>query len=246
MSIYSLRTIILSVKSGDVAETEDLINKGADIDVTENGNNLLLLAIVYDQKDVARLLVARGINLNYRSQGGDDRTQYKSALDLTEEKGWDDLYELIERTSLANKNIPMAVVDGDSKLTKSLLEQGADINTVTDTGESLLMRAIRHGHWEVSELLISQGIDVAYVLVQRHQSANGKIETTKETARIYASKYGMPDIIQLIDRREGEYRQQGIIVQDPSEAELQINEKKPVNEDKTDSEKQRSHTCAVL
>uniref|UniRef100_A0ABM0M034 Tripartite motif-containing protein 2-like n=1 Tax=Saccoglossus kowalevskii TaxID=10224 RepID=A0ABM0M034_SACKO len=69
---------------------------------------------------------------------GDDRTQYKSALDLTEEKGWDDLYELIERTSLANK---------------------------TDTGESLLMREIRHGHREMSELLISQEIDVVYVLV---------------------------------------------------------------------------------
>ncbi|XP_077863207.1 uncharacterized protein LOC100375954, partial [Saccoglossus kowalevskii] len=100
-----------------------------------------------------------------QSPEGDDRTQYKSALDLTEEKGWDDLYELIERTSLANKNIPMAVVDGDSKLTKSLPEQGADINTVTDTGESLLMREIRHGHREMSELLISQEIDVVYVLV---------------------------------------------------------------------------------
>ncbi|XP_070569348.1 ankyrin repeat, SAM and basic leucine zipper domain-containing protein 1-like isoform X2 [Ptychodera flava] len=239
------KTIILAVRSGDVKETEELINKGADIDITENGRNLLMLAISNEQKDVAKLLISRGINLNYRNNQPGDHDQYKSGLDLAEEKGWDDIYELIERTSLANKNIPMAVDDGDAKLTKSLLGQGADINTITDTGESLLMRAIRHRHWEVCELLINQGIDVAYVLELKHETSNGKYETTRETARTYALRYQMPDVIQLIDKKLEEYKEQGITVDDRKEEPTRGNKEKIMNDKEPGTQKQ-SHTCRVL
>ncbi|XP_077997768.1 uncharacterized protein LOC144450894 [Glandiceps talaboti] len=240
------KTIILAVRSGDLKETEDLVNKGADIDVTENGKNLLMLAILYDQKDVAKLLISRGINLNYRNHTVGDTDQYKSALDLAEDKGWDDLYELIERTSLANKNIPMAVDDGDAKLTKSLLGQGADINTMTDTGESLLMRAIRHRHWTVCELLINHGIDVAYELELKHESSNGKVEITKDTGRTYAQRYSMPDVLQLIDKKMAEYKDQGITVETEEEVKPQGNKEKTVSTEGPTGHQKQSHTCSIL
>ncbi|XP_072033369.1 uncharacterized protein [Amphiura filiformis] len=124
------RDLIAAVKEGNIDEVRTLIQLGGDVNTTEDGCSLLMLAIMYGHSFIAQLLVNTGADVTYPifKISGDGEVR-KTALDYAAEHNMDCVHELIERRMLANKNIQMAVEDGNSRLTKSLLEQDADINT---------------------------------------------------------------------------------------------------------------------
>ncbi len=58
------------------------------------------------------------------------------------------------------KAIGAAVANGDTAEAQSLLDQGADPNSKTDNGKTLLMLAAYLGHTDIAKLLIDKGADV--------------------------------------------------------------------------------------
>lgn len=116
--------------SGDMAEVEALIAKGADVNAKdENDRTPLSWAAYYDKREVVELLISKGADVNAKDN-----------------VGMTPLHEAIRR--------------GKKEFALFLISKGADVNAKALWGKTPLHFAASEGHKDIIETLISKGADV--------------------------------------------------------------------------------------
>ena len=65
-----------------------------------------------------------------------------------------------EKANEFSQSLLQVAADGDIDQVKSLLSQGADVNTEDEKGQTALHLAVREGHVTMAELLLSKGAEV--------------------------------------------------------------------------------------
>jgi ankyrin repeat protein len=95
----------------------------------ENGCTILMIASYYGQKEVVKLLLENGVDVNAR-QYAEDYANGRTALMLAARNGHKEVVEL-------------------------LIEKGADVNAGDEYGKTALELAYEKGHKEIAELIKS-------------------------------------------------------------------------------------------
>jgi ankyrin repeat protein len=122
--------IIAAARNADLAAVRALLQKKADVNVTEgDGATALHWASYRDQLEIADLLLRSGAKVN-------------AANDLGATPLW------------------LAAQNGSAAMTRRLLQSGGDPNKPLAAGETPLMVAARSGNAEVVDLLAAKGADL--------------------------------------------------------------------------------------
>jgi ankyrin repeat protein len=155
---------------GDVGRVRNLIDNGADITTRDrDGWTPLDYAVLYDHKEVAKLLLAAAADPNGLADGGvRTRDCVRDALRCALREGYEDMAEL-----LINNNAPRAIQGGARetplywaaeygrlRTVKLLLAKGANVNASTREGYKPLGAALGQGYADIVETLIAAGADV--------------------------------------------------------------------------------------
>ncbi|MCL4360909.1 ankyrin repeat domain-containing protein [Candidatus Dependentiae bacterium] len=157
---------------GHTEEVKKLLESGTNINIKDRDGNTLLLLVSqnpYNTPDIANLLIQHGIDINAKNNQG------KTALDYANERGNKALANLlkskgaIEKIQIPNpqkdqyqKNISLieASKNGQLEEVKSLIANGAQVNTVDFKNQTPLIYATIAGSPEVVKFLIDHGADV--------------------------------------------------------------------------------------
>jgi hypothetical protein len=153
---YSLDQALLAkaVSSGEVAEVQTLLQKGASPNQKDKfGTPLLVVASRRGKLEMVRDLIAHGADMFAEGQGGGD------ALWIASAEGHDQVVEhLIEKGKDNAKFVASvrtafgaAVMAGQAKVIRHLIGGGADVNANTPLGQTPLMLASMRGQefiWE--------------------------------------------------------------------------------------------------
>ena len=123
--------LILAVQHGNLNMVKELINLGADINITDNiGLTPLYYSIYYNKPEVFKYLISKGANINIKSTNN-----CKTIIAEAVKKN------LIEAVTL-------------------LLEHGSDINTVDCYGNTPLMIVIDNKYNDIAKILIDKGAEI--------------------------------------------------------------------------------------
>lgn len=149
---------------GDLIKLDSLLGDSADINVLDsNGRSLLHSSIMCDQKEVFEHLIDRGIDINIEEKNG--MTPLLRAV-VRNRTGF--VERLLAMNAKANFNhankegitvLMQAILDDNTPTTKLLIENGADLNTVNQRGNTPLGIARREGLNHMVALLIANGAD---------------------------------------------------------------------------------------
>ena len=161
--------LIQAATQGQTWQVRALLDKGAKLETRDrqNGWTPLMWAARGGHVGTARLLLARGANVNRRSVG-DARTYMVLAegparvieQDVTARTTW----SRIGRFGSANNGITpliLASAGGYNLAAKELLSKGADVNARTSSGETALMAAAFNGYLPLVQTLLARGAGVA-------------------------------------------------------------------------------------
>lgn len=178
-----------AINSNDLALVRELLDKGADVDATEEDDYQNITNLMYASRDgkyeMVRLLLDYGANVNHKSYYG------ITALMFASTHGH---YEIIKL--LLDKGASVNEVDHDSRhsalmtaayeghiqVVKLLLERGANINFKNSYEDTALSCACEKDHKNVVELLLQSGAIVnERALVA--SSLNYEIQRLLETHR---------------------------------------------------------------
>ena len=99
-------------------------------------------------------------------------------------------FPMADRT-ISQPPLLAAVMHNHRKCARILLENGAHVDQTDDQGHSALSIAARHGHLEISELLVSSGADLS---LRSHRGGG--------TALQKARKYKHTKIVELLEKNE--------------------------------------------
>jgi|GEM_PF-1943737 len=161
-SQYGIPPLIQAVRRGDREVTERLLAENVPVDTT-TGKDLtaLCVAVLYEELDIARLLLDRGANPNALS---------KDFLALGVAISEEDLNGFTERfaaganvdpvTAAAMSPLHFAANRGNNELVKLLLDHGARPDGPTGPFASPVLQAACHRHRETVQLLLSRGADL--------------------------------------------------------------------------------------
>jgi len=174
-----------------------LISKGANVNVgDDDGFTPLMWATWWADKDMVELLISKGADVNQECNYG------CTALHYVAIKGKKDLVELlIAKGAAPISAIHLAVCAGDLVKVKSLVEEGADVDTRAkgSGGHTPLFAALFAGHNDVAKFLIAKGADVnakdmAGVTALHYMCEHGKRSMAElliaEGADVNAKDYG--------------------------------------------------------
>ena len=98
-----------------------------------------------------------------------------------------------EEISKLNNALLKAAVKGDALETEALLQAGADVDAISNSGQTALMYAVMRNHIEVVDLLLDAGADV-----------NAKIKSSGATALMYATMHGYTEVMRLLLNAEAD------------------------------------------
>lgn len=90
-----------------------------------------------------------------------------------------------------------AVYYNKKEKVKSLIENGADPNTINNGGYTALHIAARKGHYEIAEYLIDNRVNIEHNNIDKEQIYSG-IDDSRGTALHGACLYGYPNIVELL------------------------------------------------
>ncbi|HCB64278.1 MAG TPA: hypothetical protein DEP20_02775, partial [Fusobacteria bacterium] len=154
----------LAVQGNKLELCQLLLERGADVNSKNNsGITPLWLAVQGNKLELCQLLLERGANANFRNNGG------ITPLQLAEKYKNKKLHKLLLKHSSYFRNeaesesyspLALAAYNGDIDKCKSLLDEEANINTMTKNGLTPLHLAAQNGHTEVCELLIEKGAEI--------------------------------------------------------------------------------------
>ena len=150
-----------AVRAGDVAQAQNLIEAGTDLNaIGEDGETPLTSAVLGGHEALAVLLIDRGADIRARNSGGFTplhAAAYSNAVSLAER-----LIDLgIDVTDRNNKaGVPplhVAAEEGHAEVAKLLIDRGADVEAHEANGYTALTRAIWRGHTDVITVLQAAG-----------------------------------------------------------------------------------------
>ncbi|KAK3747914.1 hypothetical protein QZH41_000188 [Actinostola sp. cb2023] len=119
-----------AVCQGNESELRQLIDAGADINVTNNdGYTALMLAAENGKDEVVRTLIDAGADVNVTNKYG-------------------------------NTALVLAAINGKEEVARVLIVAGADVNVTDNDGDTALVLAAINGKEEVARVLIVAGADV--------------------------------------------------------------------------------------
>lgn len=121
-----------AAKRRDLAAVKGFIAKGANINAMDNfGGTALIAASSQGYKEVVRLLLAKGADVNAGANG-----------------------------NIADTALMVASAGGHTEVVQLLLDHGADVNVKSDLGTALTEASHWGGHKDIVQLLLAKGADV--------------------------------------------------------------------------------------
>lgn len=140
---------------GRTEMAEMLIAKGADIHAKdERGWTPLHYAARGGHKQLAEMVMAKGLNVNAKSKYGE------TPLDVAAMRGPDEVSGLLIAKGAKVDSLHCAAYIGDLAKVKSLIEEGADVDTKNSEDGTPLYAAAAGGQRNVADLLIRKGADM--------------------------------------------------------------------------------------
>ncbi|KLI14004.1 hypothetical protein SZ52_11850 [Brachyspira hyodysenteriae] len=174
--IDALYYAVESEKNYHFEVVKELLNAGADTDIIYGTRNILNVAIIGRcNLEKVKLLTEHGADINYSnfeygpviavaiSQGCIDIVKYLVSQGVNPAMTYTNVYSSYSGKSYSLLNA--AVRNKTTEIAEYLIEQGADINTQTDSvsGLPLIFVALRVENIELLKLLIEKGADTSVV-----------------------------------------------------------------------------------
>lgn len=164
---YSTPPVIDAIAANQKDVLLYLLQRGANLDVsTIEGDKPLSVAILQKNKDMIRLLIDLGINVNGLGSVKKDTYPIEYAI----EKSDVDIVKLLLDLGadvncvnvMRNSESPLhfAVKLKKKEIVQLLVERGANLNLRNKDGKSSLFMAVEIGEKEIAEYLIQQGADL--------------------------------------------------------------------------------------
>lgn len=144
---YSFTALSLAASTGEIKIIEELIKANANLESTIDyrGINTPLIESIYRcHYEVAEMLVKAGANVNAYN-----RNPNHAPPDLV----WDDNGNYLKLAS----PLTLAIAQENERLTKILIEKGADLNFKNSKNETPLSIAVETGNSEILNLLVGYG-----------------------------------------------------------------------------------------
>jgi ankyrin repeat protein len=192
-------TTLLMMTAGDKDKVALLIDRGADVNLAaKTGFTPLIVASNHPGNiDVIRLLVSRGAKVTpldpkplhdasplfYAAWTGNI-----DAVNLFAERGADLRRKMLVAGIVALSPAEMAVFQGDAEMVRLLVQKGADVNEVDDTGISLLSATVLGNDTKMIRTLLALGAHV------------NEIDEHSLTPLMHAAliDYGDTEVVQLL------------------------------------------------
>ena len=153
--------LIEAARTGNIAAVEPALKRGADLDSRTNmyGDTALTLACKGGHKEVARLLLERGADVDKPAQSK------RNALWMAVNYGHSDLAELLVakgadvdyQDDAGETPLMVAARRGEAAIAGMLLKNGAKIDAESSSGTTALETAIRRYRFNVAKVLIEHG-----------------------------------------------------------------------------------------
>ncbi len=126
--------LMVAAGGGNLEVVKYLVEHGANMDqMSCEGSTAIMPAILRGQTDVIRYLISKGANTNYKITSGHKFSPLQLACQL-----------------------------GHADIVRSLLDAGADVNSVAGDGSTPLISAVFKGHIDVVKMLLDHGANKAY------------------------------------------------------------------------------------
>ena len=178
-NIDTLYSAVDSEKNYHLEVVKELLNAGADTDIIygtkeENEDNILYPAIKRCDLEKVKLLTEHGADINYSNFEYGPVIAYaisQECIDIVKylvSQGADPAMTYTNGYSYSGKSYSLlnaAVGNKNTEISEYLIEQGADINTQTDSVSDLplIFVALRAENIELIKLLIEKGADTSVV-----------------------------------------------------------------------------------
>ncbi len=119
------RALVEAAEDGDIADVQDLLERGADVNAAVDGDGSPLIAAARSgSRALVMLLLDRGADVNMVVEGD-------------------------------GNPLIMAAAEGHAAIVELLLARGADVNTVVPSDETALIQASGNGHLAIVQLLVA-------------------------------------------------------------------------------------------
>ena len=242
--------LIQAVENQDIDVTRSLLDRGANLETKDHKNNFLFhLAARKGFEEIVELFIQKGVDINLKNKYGEtilhysigfghkELTKYlisKGAVIQSESlgqvayQGWVDIADYIisagvgvdekkyDETPLFN-----AVRNRKVEMANFLINKGANVNALSQKGESPLSEAVYYGHSELFDLLISNGakidvidksfgesllhkaaseghVDIVDKLIKRGLSVDLRSKDWGQTSLHLAAQNGHVDVARLL------------------------------------------------
>ncbi len=213
-----------AISAGDVSALNDSLAQGYPLDSEdENGNTLLLTAILSGQEKIAQILIEKGADVNVQPH-----SHGLSPLMVASVRAMENVVPVIiahgARVNATGKRgqtaLYLATFSKKSKIVQDLLEAGADPNLADEQNQGPLYLATLKGEQEMVRMLLDKGADVHIKAGELEHSAlmaaaiRGEYEIAEMlmekgalfhiqdkqgmTALMFAGQHGHADIVNLM------------------------------------------------
>ena len=154
-----------AAKGGDLAGVQAELDKGAEVNGKDDGGwTTLHWAAWHDRKEIVELLIAKGADVNAKTdnQYGDTPLHkaawggQKEMAELLISKGAD----VNAKSNGGATPLHYTTWRGHKEIVELLISKGADVSAKSNGGATPLHMAANQGEKEIAELLIAKGADV--------------------------------------------------------------------------------------
>ena len=150
----TISNIHLAACIGDIVKLEAFMQEGVDVSAVDHlGYTPLHYAVQNGQRQAAELLIAHGADINVKDRQG------RTPIDLAMNEGRKEMAKLLIAKGV-DISLHAAAYIGDLQKVEKFIDDGADVDTKDQNGQTALHHAARAGEMEMVEFLIAKGADV--------------------------------------------------------------------------------------
>ena len=131
-----------------------LITAGADLKARDlNEKDAMMYAAEANNAELLNKLLKSGFSEKTKSKAG------KTALDYAIDARAQETFRILSKKNTLPMDLINAVEKGDAKAVKTLISEGADVNTKDKNGRAAVVIATEKGYAEILKLLLENGAD---------------------------------------------------------------------------------------